>query len=238
MSFSNKQVEFGMQSRDPILQASSVWAARMMDWARTMPPRERGAALERAANRIRPGLGSQTRRLGAKLMRERRMMPDKALHRALQYAFSDAFAGAVLDLGKDAKQGRGLDRRNMLVPSGLAGLGTATSSSRTPEQITGDIVGGIVCSDGVTSLVGHAAGVNDTTKTAGDRQLIGGLTELGFIIARGAAGAAGHTCPPGTTPLPAPPPPPAAPATPPWLIPAAIGGSVLVGAAVLFIALR
>ncbi|HEY5656688.1 MAG TPA: hypothetical protein VIY27_02760, partial [Myxococcota bacterium] len=208
-----------------------------------MPPERRGPELKAAANRISPGLGDRAERIGTRLMDERHMMPDKALHRGLQYAFADSLVKSVLELGADARAGRPPNPRNMMVATppaaaALRGLGQTTAPARTPEQVTGDIIGGIVCADGVASLVGHAAGVNDTKNSASDRQLAAGLTELGFVIARGVSGAVGHGCPPGTTPVPPPPPVVPEPTTPPWLIPAAIAGTVVVVGVVLVIALK
>jgi hypothetical protein len=233
---------FGKSSQDPLLRAGSVWAQRMMAWAQGVPPERRGPELEAALNRLHSGLGSTVKRVGDRMLSEG-MMPDKALHRALQYGFADAFSDSILQLGRDAAAGRKIDKGNMLVATpkvaGVAGLGTAsTTTTRTPEQITGDIVSGVVCSDGVASLVGAAGGVNDTTKQASDRQLAAGLTEVGFLIARGVSGAVGHPCASGTAAAPPAPPAPPAPATPDWLIPAAIGGAVLVGVGVLVVALR
>ncbi len=233
---------FGKASQDLVLRAGNVWATRMMRWAQRYPQDERAARLKEALDRISPGLGAKVQRIGARI-RRRGEAPNQALHRALQFAFADTFVDSVLELGRDSMAGRRPDPRNMLVAlqgdSG-DGLGATNSTDRTPEQITGDIIGGVVCSDGVASLVGHAAGVNDTGKSSGDRQLAAGLTELGFIIGRSVSGAVGHPCPPGSTPVPTPQAPPVAPepATPPWLIPVAIGGTLLVGAVVLVVALK
>lgn len=234
---------FGKSSQDVLLRAGSAWATQMMRWAHSQPVRDRKARMERALNRIKPGLGRKVRDISTRMM-ERGMAPDAALHRALQFGFADAFVDSVLELGRDSMAGRAPSRRNMLVAlqgdSG-DGLGSTDSSGRTPEQITGDIISGVVCSDGVTSLVGHAAGVNDTSKSAGDRQLAAGLTEIGFVIGRAVSGAVGHPCPPGTTPTPTPPAPiaPPEPETPAWVMPVAIGaGVLLVGGVVLLVALK
>jgi len=233
-------VELGNPARDPILRASSVWATEMMAWAKRLPPGDRAKALQRAANRISPGLGNRVQRIG-KTTLGRDVKPSAALHRALQYAFADTLVSSVLELGEDAAKGKPLRRRNMFVATvespPLSGLGEEPPG-RTPEQMTGDIISGVICSDGVASLVGHAGGANDTTHSSGDRQLAAGLTELGFVLARGISGAAGHACPAGTTPVPAPPPPPAEPTTPPWVLPAAIGGGVIVIGLVVVVALR
>jgi hypothetical protein len=231
---------FGKASQDVLLRASSAWATRMMRWAQRYPQDQRPAKLEGALNRISPGLGSKVRRIGERLI-SRGEAPNQALHRALQFGFADQFVDSVLELGRDAMTGRKPSARNMIVgnlgDSG-DGLGQTDGTDRTPEQITGDIVSGVVCSDGVASLVGHAAGVNDTKHSAEDRQLAAGLTEIGFIIGRSVSGAVGHPCTPTAPTAPVAPPAPVQPATPPWVIPAAAGAALLVGAVVLVVALK
>lgn len=232
---------FGKASQDTLLQGGSLWATRMMAWARRFPPPERGPRLKAALNQLQPGLGDKVERTAERIAARDRVLPDKALYRALQFGFADAFVRGVLELGADARSGRTPSTRNFVSSTqaaGVSGLGQS-SPQRTPEQITGDIVSGVVCSDGVASLVGHAAGVNDTTKSAGDRQLAAGLTELGVILGRSVSGAVGHPCTPSSpTPAPIPVPPPEPP-TPEWVLPAAIGaGVLLVGGVVLFVALK
>lgn len=235
----NTPSTFGKSSQDLLLRSGSVWASRMMEWARRYPERDRPARLENALNRIEPGMGSQVRRIGERMMK-RGMMADAALHRALQYAFADGFVDSILRIGRDARAGRQPGGRNMIAMQGtgdgLEGLGTG--DQRSPEQITGDIVSGIVCSDGVASLVGHAAGVNDTTKSAGDRQLAAGLTETGFTIARAISGATGNPCASATPTTEVPVPAPVEPTTPTWVVPAAVGAGVLLIGGVLLIALK
>lgn len=201
---------------DPLLQYGKQGAAILLGSVKHLPPQDRPKALKAALDTLDKTLWANVVEK-TKKFREKGATPGEALRKAIAASLSNQLGDKFVDLGK-----------------------------RGPRALSGYQATGIF--GAVTSVVGGVTGaVQDAAKTAVNKiekltckvasnpstaAIAGGIAATqGVPPETGATGArvAQTLCGPAATPVVAP-----ASTTPPWLLPAAIGG----GALLLVLALK